>query len=101
LNINDDICENISKKKVNQINEKLKRWELDISLKGQLKGAMATSGGINLKEVDNKTLESKIVNNLYFCGEILDFCGDCGGYNLQACWSTAFSVSTSIKNKTK
>ncbi|MGD6731089.1 MAG: NAD(P)/FAD-dependent oxidoreductase [Pleomorphochaeta sp.] len=101
LNINDDICENISKKKVNQINEKLKRWELEISLKGQLKGAMATSGGINLKEVDNKTLESKIVNNLYFCGEILDFCGDCGGYNLQACWSTAFSVSTSIKNKTK
>ncbi len=101
LNIKDDICENISKKKINQINEKLKRWELEISLKGQLKGAMATSGGINLKEVDNKTLESKIVKNLYFCGEILDFCGDCGGYNLQACWSTAFSVSTSIKNKTK
>lgn len=99
LNIEDDICLNISNKKINLINEKLKRWEFEISLKGQLKGAMATSGGIKLSEVNKKTLESKLVENLYFCGEILDFCGDCGGYNLQACWSTAFCVATSIIEK--
>jgi len=99
LNINDDLCSNISNKKINLINEKLKRWEMEVSLKNQIKNAMATSGGINLNEVDNKTLESKLINNLYFCGEVLDFCGDCGGYNLQACWSTAYSVATSIINK--
>ena len=99
LDLEDDICLNISNKKINKINEKLKRWEFEISLKGQLKGAMATSGGVNLKEVNNKSLESKQIENLYFCGEVLDFCGDCGGYNLQACWSTAFSVATSIINK--
>lgn len=99
LDIEDDLCLNISNKKINKINEKLKRWEFEISLKGQLKGAMATSGGVNLKEVSNKTLESKLSENLYFCGEVLDFCGDCGGYNLQACWSTAFSVATAIINK--
>ncbi len=99
LNINDDLCSNISNKKINLINEKLKRWEMEVSLKNQIKNAMATSGGINLNEVDNKTLESKLVKNLYFCGEVLDFCGDCGGYNLQACWSTAYSVANSIINK--
>jgi len=99
LNINDDLCSNISNKKINLVNEKLKRWEIEISLKNQIKSAMATSGGINLKEVDNKTLESKLIENLYFCGEVLDFCGDCGGYNLQACWSTSYSVATSIINK--
>jgi hypothetical protein len=60
---------------------------------------MATEGGISLNEVDNKTLESKINKNLYFCGEVLDYCGDCGGYNLQACWSTAYIIATSIINK--
>lgn len=99
LKIEDKKCLDISNKKINLINEKLRRWELEISLKGQLKGAMATSGGVNLKEIDNKTLESKLNKNLYFCGEVLDFCGDCGGYNLQACWSTAYSVADSIIKK--
>ena len=99
LKVEDNKCFDISNKKINKINEKLKRWEMDISLKGQLKGAMATSGGISLKEIDNRSLQSKLTNNLYFCGEVLDFCGDCGGYNLQACWSTSYSVAMDIINK--
>ncbi len=96
LEINDDISKNISNKNINKINELLKRWEFRISLKGQLKKGMSTEGGINLKEINKKTLESKLCENLYFCGEILDFSGDCGGYNLQACWSTAFTISKNI-----
>jgi predicted Rossmann fold flavoprotein len=49
--------------------------------------AMITRGGISLKEVNPDTLESKIVPGLYFCGEVLDLDGPCGGYNLQ--WSFA------------
>jgi predicted Rossmann fold flavoprotein len=52
--------------------------------------AVITTGGINLKEVDPKTMKSKIIDNLYFAGEILDLDGPTGGYNLQVCWSTGY-----------
>ncbi len=51
------------------------------------KMAMITRGGIELKEIDPKTMQSKILNGLYFCGEIMNLDGPCGGYNLQ--WSFA------------
>ncbi len=50
--------------------------------------AMITSGGVALKEIDPKTMRSKIIENLYFAGEVLDLDGPTGGYNLQICWST-------------
>lgn len=58
--------------------------------------SMVTAGGVCLDEVD-KNLQSKIVEGLYFCGEILDIDGLCGGYNLQACFSTGHVVGSSIK----
>lgn len=99
LEIKDNISKELSKKNINKINEKLKRWELTISLKNQLKNAMTTEGGVKLTEINNKTLESKLCPNLFFCGEILDFSGDCGGYNLQACWSSAYSIYQEIIKK--
>ncbi|NTW26978.1 MAG: NAD(P)/FAD-dependent oxidoreductase [Candidatus Moranbacteria bacterium] len=50
--------------------------------------AMVTSGGVATKEIDSRTMQSKIVPNLYFAGEIIDVDGPTGGYNLQMCWST-------------
>ena len=52
--------------------------------------AMVTRGGINLKEIDPKTMQSKIIKNLYFCGEVLNIDGICGGYNLQYCFSSGY-----------
>jgi len=49
--------------------------------------AMITRGGISLKEIDPKTMQSRLVNGLYFCGEVMNLDGPCGGYNLQ--WSFA------------
>jgi len=54
------------------------------------KMAMITRGGINLKEIDPKTMQSKLVKGLYFCGEVMNLDGPCGGYNLQ--WSFASGV---------
>lgn len=51
------------------------------------KMAMITRGGINLKEINPKTMQSKIIDGLYFCGEVMNLDGPCGGYNLQ--WSFA------------
>lgn len=58
--------------------------------------AMVTCGGVSLKEINAKTMESKIVKNLFFAGEILDIDGDTGGYNIQAAFSTGFIAGTSI-----
>lgn len=56
--------------------------------------AIVTSGGVDLKEVDSKTMKSKIIDNLFFAGEILDLDGPTGGYNLQICWSTGHAAGT-------
>ena len=60
--------------------------------------AQVTVGGINTYEVDNLTLESKLVKNLYFCGEVLDVHGDCGGFNLQWAWSSGYLAAKSVAN---
>ncbi|PIR66954.1 MAG: aminoacetone oxidase family FAD-binding enzyme [Parcubacteria group bacterium CG10_big_fil_rev_8_21_14_0_10_36_14] len=54
--------------------------------------AVITSGGADLREIDPKTMKSKIINNLYLAGEILDIDGPTGGYNLQVAWSTGYSA---------
>ena len=71
----------------------LSEFEVEITEKDL--PAMVTAGGINLDGVD-KNLQSKIVPGLYFCGEILNIDGLCGGFNLQACFSTGYVVGDSI-----
>lgn len=59
-------------------------------------GEVVTSGGISLNEINPKTMESKLVKNLYFCGEVIDVDGFCGGFNLQNCWSTGFVAGEAL-----
>ncbi|MBU1177998.1 NAD(P)/FAD-dependent oxidoreductase [Patescibacteria group bacterium] len=73
----------------------LKEFELSVvGLVGFTK-AIVTSGGVELKEVDPQTMKSKIIDNLYFAGEILDINGPTGGYNLQVAWSTGYLAGES------
>ncbi len=58
--------------------------------------AMITRGGINLKEINPATMESKVVNGLYFAGEIVDIDGPCGGYNLQWAFSSGYLAGSQI-----
>jgi len=57
--------------------------------------AIITSGGVLLKEIDSKTMKSKLIENLFFAGEIIDLHGPTGGYNLQFCWSTGYLAGQS------
>lgn len=57
--------------------------------------AIVTAGGINTREIDPRTLESKLVRGLYFCGEVIDVDADTGGYNLQAAFSTGYLAGES------
>lgn len=54
------------------------------------KKAMITRGGVSLKEIDPKTMQSKLIQGLYFCGEVVDLDGPCGGYNLQWSFSSGY-----------
>ena len=58
--------------------------------------AMITRGGITLKEINPKTMESRIISGLYFCGEVMNFDGPCGGYNLQWSFSSGFLAGTHV-----
>jgi hypothetical protein len=49
---------------------------------------MVTAGGVTLEQINPRTMESRLVPGLFFCGEVLDIDGFTGGYNLQAAWST-------------
>jgi len=60
------------------------------------KMAMVTRGGISLKEVDPATMQSKLVKGLYFCGEVLNLDGPCGGYNLQWAFSSGYLAGKSM-----
>lgn len=62
--------------------------QIDVSPIAKEHLAKATAGGVSLKEVDPRTMGSRIVDHLFFAGEVLDIDGDTGGYNLQASWST-------------
>ncbi len=59
-------------------------------------GETVNSGGVDLNKINSKTMESKEIPNLYFCGEIINIDGLCGGFNLQNCWSTAYVASSAI-----
>ncbi len=65
---------------------------LRFNIKGSLPlaSAMVTAGGVSLKEIDPKTMASRLIKGLYFCGEVVDLSADTGGYNLQAAFSTGY-----------
>ena len=91
-------------KKVNEITKKERQnlttllKDLSFTIKGfrPIDEAIITSGGINIKEINPKTMESKIVKNLYFAGEIIDVDSYTGGFNLQIAYSTGY-----VAGKTK
>ena len=67
---------------------------LKLHVIGRIKDSeIVTAGGVDLDEVNSKTMESKILNGLYFIGEVLNIDGFTGGFNLQNCWSTAYICS--------
>ncbi|MEG2924344.1 MAG: NAD(P)/FAD-dependent oxidoreductase, partial [Oscillospiraceae bacterium] len=74
----------------------LKAFPIELSDKGDLAHAVITSGGVDVKEINPKTMESKLVNGLYFAGEVLDVDAYTGGYNLQIAFATAHSAAVNL-----
>ena len=88
----DKLCKRLNKKEIYKIIDILKEWKFPVAGHNSWQQAQSTAGGIDLKQVDSKTLESLKVKGLYFAGEILDVDGDCGGFNLQWAWSSGYTA---------
>ena len=74
----------------------LKDFKLTVTDFRPIDEAVITSGGVEVKEINPKTMESKLCNNLYFCGEVIDVDAYTGGFNLQIAFSTGYLVGNSI-----
>lgn len=94
----DKIWAEMTKKEIENLAIELTRGEYLIQGKGMFKDEFVTCGGITLKEVDFKTMMSKICPNLYFAGEILDIDGVTGGFNFQNAWTTGYLAGIAINN---
>ncbi len=92
-NINEDKKVNeITKEERKRLGEIIKNFKLKISKFRQIEEAIITSGGVSIKEINPKTMESKIVKGLYFAGEIIDVDAYTGGFNLQIAFSTGYTA---------
>lgn len=73
----------------------LKSFHLDITRPRPIEEAIITRGGVSLKEINPRTMESRLIKGLYFCGEMIDIDADTGGFNLQAAFSTGYLAGES------
>ncbi len=94
--LEDKIWAEIGKKELNKLAIDLTQGILGIKGKGVFKEEFVTCGGVSLKEVNFKTMESKIVAQLYFAGEILDIDGVTGGFNFQSAWTTGWLAGMAL-----
>jgi predicted Rossmann fold flavoprotein len=89
----------LPQKNTNKLIELLIRCPFEIKGKTTFKEEFVTCGGVDLKEIDLETMESRIVKNLFFAGEVLNVDGETGGFNFQAAWTTAFVAAQAISEK--
>ena len=87
---------NVSKGALTALVSELSGGRFAVSGKGIFKEEFVTCGGVNLKEVDFKTMQSKLSPGLYFAGEVLDIDGITGGFNFQSAWTTGWIAGSSI-----
>ncbi|HNY97581.1 MAG TPA: NAD(P)/FAD-dependent oxidoreductase [Candidatus Pacearchaeota archaeon] len=80
-----------------KILELMRNFPVSISGTGDLNNAMVSAGGVDLGEIDAKTMRSKLFHNLFFAGEVLDLDADTGGFNMQSAWSTGYLAGNATK----
>ena len=86
----DKPIEYISNEEIFEFVKLLKDIRMHINGLWSFNNAVVTNGGVSLKEIEPSTMKSKLCDNLYFAGEVLDLNGPSGGFNLQICWSTGY-----------
>ncbi len=91
-----DLNTKINTKTVHKLAFAIKNLNLKIDDTKGVKSCEVMAGGVLTKDINPKTFESKIVSGLYFCGEVLDIDGDCGGYNLHFAWASGYLAGKNL-----
>nr|WP_297306749.1 NAD(P)/FAD-dependent oxidoreductase [uncultured Flavobacterium sp.] len=89
----------LTKKQLVNLTNQLTNTEFKVNGKSTFKDEFVTAGGIDLKEIDFKTMQSKLFKNLYFTGEIMNIDAITGGFNFQNAWTSGFIAAQAIANK--
>lgn len=89
----------ITRRQRDDLRELLSDFRLTVKGCRPISEAIVTGGGVDVKEIDPRTMESKIVRGLYFCGEIIDIDANTGGYNLQAAFTTGWVAGENAASK--
>ncbi|MBN2540226.1 MAG: NAD(P)/FAD-dependent oxidoreductase [Bacilli bacterium] len=88
------LFKDLSKSEQVKLTDLLFNWRFKITGSKSFHDAQATAGGVDLKEIDSQTMESKRIPGLYITGEVMDIDGRCGGYNLQWAWTSGALAGT-------
>lgn len=89
-------CSELSENEIKCICRTVKNMTFCVEGNGDFSNAQCAIGGVIGKEINESTMESKIVNNLYICGEAVDLCGECGGYNLHFAFSSGYLAGENL-----
>lgn len=89
----------MSRKKVGALSRNISEFIVEVTGRGIFKDEFVTAGGVSLKDITMKTMESKICPGLFFCGEVIDVDGITGGFNFMNCWSTGHTAGSNAVTK--
>lgn len=89
-------CKRLSERELKSLANIILNWKFECKQCNDFSKAQVMLGGVNGNEVNSTTFESKIVNNLYICGEALDVCGDCGGFNLHFAFASGIITGENL-----
>jgi predicted flavoprotein YhiN len=89
-------CRELTREERRALGGTLKDWTLSVTDFRPVSEAVVTCGGVSVKEVDARTMASRLVRGLYFAGEVLDLDAYTGGFNLQIAWSTGRVAGESV-----
>ena len=99
LNLGNQAVNSITKEERRKITNVLKNLEFEISGTLGYKKSVVTAGGIDLKEINFKTMQSIKYNNLYILGDLLNINRPSGGYSLQLCWTTGWVAGSHVASQ--
>ena len=88
----------VSKEERLRLLESLKNFVVPITATRSIAEAIVTAGGVDVKEINPKTMESKLISGLFFAGEVMDVDGFTGGFNLQAAFSSGYAAGLAASN---
>ena len=83
-------ADEVSKEEILQLVKQCRHMEVCVTGSKPFEQAQVCAGGVHTDEIDPQTMESRLVPNVYFAGEVVDIDGMCGGYNLQWAWSSGY-----------